>query len=142
VQRAGDERRVQLEKAGKKRRGPRRSLAGATDDSWLTRTLEVFAALEGEQPRAKPPPPPMKLRERAPARASGGPGSPPQKKEAKTRTRPIAPLQSGAVGVEGVTDVTDANSKALASEAAPDATSMGKRLPRVVLKLGRAPTAD
>jgi histone deacetylase HOS3 len=126
---------VQLEKASKKRRGPRRSLAAVTnDDTWVARALEVFATLDGDVPASKPSSP-MKLRERtthAPSSANGSDALAKQSlKQTRSRARQSPPLRSSAEDATGHPD----------SSTGKDVPTAGKRMPRVVLKLGPAPTS-
>lgn len=112
----------QLEKATKKKRGGRQSLAQANIHPWLDRALAIFSSLDGSPvqtaaPRAPPPPSSMTLRDRKkPNSAASSP-----------RGKPAASTTGAASSAES------------SSSEDPPSSAVGKKLPRVILRLGPAP---
>ncbi|KAJ7194237.1 Arginase/deacetylase [Mycena pura] len=113
-----------LEKATKRKRGgrPSASIPPKNVHPWLDRAVEVFAALDSSPARAAapraPPPPKMTLRDRT--RPNSTASSP--------RGKPVAASAEGA----------DSSSSEDA-DALPQGQSAGKKIPRVILRLGPAP---
>ncbi|KAJ6585574.1 histone deacetylase complex protein [Mycena capillaripes] len=110
-----------LEKAIKKKRGGRQSLAQANLHPWLDRALAIFSSLDATPakvptPRASLPPTSMTLRDRKkPSSAASSP-----------RGKPAA-------------STTEAASAESSSSEDASSSAVGKKLPRVILRLGPAP---
>ncbi|KAF8157895.1 histone deacetylase domain-containing protein [Crassisporium funariophilum] len=149
---------TKLEAATKKRRGGRPSLPsqGALEP-WLERTLAIFAPLDASAslaatstPRAAVPLPPSSrtLRDRSKGNsASTTPGPSPSAK----RTKPsVAKPVSKAPGEmkKVIADAAEQDSTATATgqlsslNSTEDVTSGIKKLPRVILRLGKPPEAS
>ena len=131
----------QLETATKKRRGGRPSQT-TPPPPWLARALEIFASIDSSHtlaplPRAPPPPSDRTLRNRKPANGSArvSPATSPGKKAGAKKGRKSA---ATAASAEEESDSTDASASGpVAEESEP---TISKKLPRVILKLGPAPS--
>ncbi|KAF7348121.1 Histone deacetylase HOS3 [Mycena sanguinolenta] len=109
-----------LEKATKSKRGGRPSLPQVNVNPWLNRALAIFSSIDGSPPptstpRAPPPPSSMTLRDR--------------KKPNSTVSSPRGKTAASA---------TEASAESSSSEDSPQVVS-GKKIPRVILRLGPAP---
>ncbi|KAJ7490690.1 Arginase/deacetylase [Mycena latifolia] len=113
---------VLLEKATKKRRGGRQSLPPTHLHPWLERAVAIFSSLDASPaisapPRAPLPPSSMTLRDRKkPNSAASSP-----------RGKAVAPPAEAS------------SSESSSSEDSPPPSAAGKKLPRVILRLGPAP---
>ncbi|KAJ7342711.1 Arginase/deacetylase [Mycena albidolilacea] len=111
---------VLLEKATKTKRGGRQSLPQAQANlPWLDRALAIFSSLDGSPPhtltpRAPPPPSDRTLRDR--------------KKPGSTMSSPR--------GKAAVASTTEASPESTSSSEDSAPVSAGKKLPRVILRLG------
>ncbi|KAF7364681.1 Histone deacetylase HOS3 [Mycena venus] len=119
---------ILLEKATKKpKRGGRQSLVQTNLYPWLDRALAIFSSLDASpthtvKPRAPPPPSSRTLRDR--------------KKPNSAASSPRGKLTPAASTTEA------ANAESSSSEDSPpnaSASAAGKKLPRVILRLGPAP---
>ncbi|KAJ6453097.1 Arginase/deacetylase [Mycena sanguinolenta] len=111
-----------LEKATKSKRGGRPSLPQANVNPWLDRALAIFSSIDGSpphtsMPRAPPPPSSRTLRDR--------------KKPNSTTSSPRGKIAASAAEAQ-------ASAESSSSEEAPQIVS-GKKVPRVILRLGPAP---
>ncbi|KAJ7228119.1 histone deacetylase domain-containing protein [Mycena haematopus] len=112
-----------LEKATKSKRGGRPSLPQA--NLWLDRAVAIFSSLDGSPshtstPRTPPPPSSMRLRDR---------------KKPNSTTNSTASSPHG----KPASSTAEASAESSSSEdSAPSAP--GKKLPRVILRLGQAPS--
>ncbi|KAF8215203.1 histone deacetylase complex protein [Mycena galopus ATCC 62051] len=109
-----------LEKATKTKRGGRQSLPQANLNPWLDRALAIFSSIDGSPPptstpRAPPPPSSMTLRDR----------KKPNSTTSSPRGKPAALT-------------AEASAESSSSEDSSQ-ISAGKKLPRVILRLGPAP---
>ncbi|KAJ7133431.1 histone deacetylase domain-containing protein [Mycena epipterygia] len=109
-----------LEKATKKRRGGRQSLPQKNGEAWLERAVAIFSSLDtspthAAPPRAPPAPSSRTLRDRKkPDSASSSP-----------RGKAVAPRKE--------------SESSSSDDSPPSASAVGKKLPRVILRLGPAP---
>jgi histone deacetylase HOS3 len=151
---------TQLEKATKKRRGGRPSLpAPGSRRTWIERTLTILAPLDEVSAsivsslKAVPPPPiAMTLRDRSkiPSKAPTPVPSPPRPTRAKaqgTGNGRGRPRKSGQVGVELEVPKLTAKSEDSSSNEDELQVNRGgvpgaKKLPRVILKLGKAQSEE
>ncbi|KAJ7028426.1 Arginase/deacetylase [Mycena alexandri] len=119
---------VLLEKATKKKRSGRQSLVPTNLHPWLDRTVAIFSSLDASPthtalPRAPRPPSSMTLRDRK-----------------KPSSATSSPRGKAVVAVAPNTmDGTSAESSS--SEDLGPSSAIGKKLPRVILRLGPAPEA-
>lgn len=151
-----------LQAATKKRRGGRPSMpAVGSVEPWLERTLAIFGSLDseamqasGSAPRTAAPIPPSDrtLRDRTKGKgitptaspATGGGKPPPQSAANPSKSPPSREAQTARAqqpstyrsGPDGYSS-TDSSLSSVSSTASEEATA--KRLPRVILRLGRPP---
>ncbi|KAJ7065157.1 Arginase/deacetylase [Mycena belliarum] len=116
-----DENLVLLEKATKKRRGGRQSLPPSNLYPWLERTVALFSSLDASPapsaaPRAPVLPSSRTLRERKPNRVASS-----------SHAKPAAPAPEASGSENG------------SSEDSAPPSAAGKKLPRVILRLGPEP---
>jgi len=122
-----------LEKATKKKRGGRQSLVSANAPPWLDRALAIFSSLDASPAhtvtaRAPPPPSSMTLRDRKkPTSAANSATSSPRAKATASTTEAVS------------TESSSSEDSGPSASASAVASAAGKKLPRVILRLGPAP---
>ncbi|KAJ6544597.1 Arginase/deacetylase [Mycena vulgaris] len=121
-----EENLVLLEKATKKRRGGRPSLPPTNVHPWLDRAVAIFSSLDASAtlsalPRAPLPPTSMTLRDRK--KNPNSAASSPRSKAIASTAEPSSSESSSS------------------EDSPPSASAAGKKLPRVILRLGPAPGA-
>ncbi|KAJ6622555.1 Arginase/deacetylase [Mycena sp. CBHHK59/15] len=118
---------ILLEKATKKRRGGRQSLQPASTHPWLERAAAIFSSLDGSPAHSATP-------SRTPVPL------PPSSMMLRNRKRlsPAASPRSKHGPKEAVATMELSNSESSSSDGSPPSAS-GKKLPRVILRLGPAP---
>ncbi|KAH9480787.1 Histone deacetylase HOS3 [Psilocybe cubensis] len=137
---------VKLEAATKKRRGGRPSLpAKGSVEPWIERTLSIFSSIDGSASTTSSrstfiPPSSRTLRDRTKGREAM-PKSPPAssastKPVSSSKVKPGANIKSGdeSFASTGSSPLTSPSPSSSEDEAPPI-----KRLPKVILKLGKAP---
>ncbi len=133
----------QLEKATKKRRGGRASLQAAptAQEPWIERTLEIFSSIDSTPPPAHAVPVApallMSLRDRTKKPADNPVATDknkPGKKAAAQAAKEVTVLKQ-------LSDISSGSeSDAVGQQSVPNLPApTGKKLPRVVLKLGPKP---
>ncbi|KAF8887148.1 histone deacetylase complex protein [Infundibulicybe gibba] len=129
-----------LEKATKKRRGGRRSMTAAPEDTWLERTLELLPTLDSSPailPRAVPAAPTSRtLRDRKKPPSGAPPisstkGGSPKSKRGNSPNRIVPQCSRPAGGVSPTESGSTDEDRHL--------PVVEKKLPRVVLRLGPPP---
>ncbi|KDR83112.1 hypothetical protein GALMADRAFT_238934 [Galerina marginata CBS 339.88] len=148
---------IKLEAATKKRRGGRPSLpAQGSLEPWIERTLAIFGPLDesasqstSSAPRSSAPIPPSSrtLRDRTKAKDST-PGSSPSANRTKpvsttspkSKAKPPAPVLTANLGSGGGGSASTGSSPLTSPGSSGDeAPSPIKKVPRVILKLGKRP---
>ncbi|KAJ2911932.1 hypothetical protein MD484_g8478, partial [Candolleomyces efflorescens] len=144
---------IELEKATKKRRGGRPSLpAAGSTRQWIERTLTILAPLDSTAAAVvsslRAPPMSMTLRDRTkPAKVSTPPSSPPRTTRGKVSNSKSKPKAKGRPSQGGHTPEAPLNAESISSASSTEGEPLPadpepKKLPRVILKLGKPQSSD
>ncbi|KAI0344381.1 Arginase/deacetylase [Trametopsis cervina] len=129
-----------LEKATKKRKGGRSSLPNTPPESWLERTLEVFATIDSNPPPTQPVAPAMSMSLRDRSKPSSG-----RAPSSMTATEPLQPPKASSAPKKNAKSKNNTSRNVTQAVESTDAEAeepkpqTQKRLPRVILKLGPDP---